>query len=34
MEFFNTHISSDSIELARKTLESTWVSEGEVVKQF
>lgn len=34
MEFYETHISAQAIELVRKTLESTWVSEGEVVKQF
>lgn len=34
MEFFNTHVSPHSIELVKKVLESTWISEGEVVKQF
>lgn len=34
MEFFITHVSPHSIELVKKVLESTWVSEGEVVKQF
>ena len=31
MEFYNTHISGEAIELVGKTLESTWVSEGDVV---
>lgn len=34
MEFHNTHISADSIKLVRETLESTWVSAGELVGQF
>lgn len=34
MEFFNTHVSHQSIELARKVLESTWISEGQMVRQF
>lgn len=34
MDFFHTYISSKAIELAVKTLKSTFVSEGEIVKQF
>lgn len=34
MEFFNTHVSRHSIELAKQVLESTWISEGKMVKQF
>lgn len=34
MNFFNTHISSQSIELAKEVLESTWISEGKTVKKF
>lgn len=34
MEFFNTYVSPLSIELTKGVLESTWLSEGEVVKQF
>jgi perosamine synthetase len=34
MNFFNTHISRRSIELATETLQSTWISEGLRVKEF
>lgn len=34
MDFFSTHISRRSIELATETLQSTWVSEGMRVKEF
>lgn len=34
MEFFNTHISKKSIELALKTLGSTYVSAGKLADQF
>ncbi|MDD5530162.1 MAG: DegT/DnrJ/EryC1/StrS family aminotransferase [bacterium] len=34
MEFHNTHISSLSIKLVKEVLESTWVSEGKMVKSF
>ena len=34
MNFYNTHISEKAIELATETLRSTFVSEGERVKQF
>lgn len=34
MEFYNTHVSPQSIKLVSKTLESTWVSEGKLVVQF
>jgi perosamine synthetase len=34
MEFFNTHVSKKSIELATQSLLSTWISEGRMVKEF
>ncbi len=34
MEFYCTHISKRSVELATKVLESEWVSEGDVVVKF
>lgn len=34
MDFYNTHISSKAIELATEVLQSTWISEGKVVKTF
>lgn len=34
MEFFHTHISPRAVELVKKTLESTWLSEGEMVAKF
>lgn len=34
MDFFHTHISERAIELADKVLRSTFISEGEFVKQF
>ena len=34
MDFFHTHISAKSIELAVETLKSTFVSEGKTVKLF
>ncbi|MFA5879711.1 MAG: DegT/DnrJ/EryC1/StrS family aminotransferase [Candidatus Margulisiibacteriota bacterium] len=34
MEFFNTHISKKSIELANKVLNSTFVSAGKIADQF
>ena len=34
MNFFHTHISEKSVELATETLRSTWVSEGKRVKEF
>jgi perosamine synthetase len=34
MNFFNTHISTRSIELAAQVLQSTWISEGKMVKEF
>lgn len=34
MEFFNTHISKKSVELVNQTMESGWLSEGKLVKEF
>ncbi len=34
MDFFTTHVSSHAIELVKKVLESTWLSEGDLVKDF
>ncbi len=34
MEFFHTHISARSVELASQTLRSTWISEGKLVQAF
>ncbi len=34
MEFFNTHISQKSIELVKSVLDSGWLSEGKLVKEF
>jgi len=34
MDFFHTHVSERAIELASKVLQSTFISEGETVKQF
>jgi len=34
MDFYNVHISSNSIKLAKDVLESTWISEGKMVKRF
>ena len=34
MEFFNTYISPQAIALATEVLQSGWVSEGRMVKQF
>ena len=34
MNFFNVHVSPEAVALATATLESGWVSEGEVVKRF
>lgn len=34
MEFFNTHIASRAIELATQVLQSGWLSEGRMVKEF
>ena len=34
MDFFHTHISPRSIELATQVLQSGWVSEGHKVKEF
>jgi perosamine synthetase len=34
MDFFHTHISERSIELATEVLKSGWISEGRVVKDF
>ena len=34
MDFFHTHISPRSIELATQVLQSGWVSEGRMVKEF
>jgi perosamine synthetase len=34
MEFFNTHISQKAIALANQVLESGWLSEGRMVKEF
>ena len=34
MDFFNTYISEKSIENAVKTLKSTYISEGKLVKEF
>lgn len=34
MDFFHTHISRKSFNLVEKVLQSTFVSEGEVVKEF
>lgn len=34
MDFFNTHISNRSAELVAQVLNSTWISEGKMVKEF
>lgn len=34
IEFFNTHISPEAVRGAKKALESTWISEGKLVKKF
>ncbi len=34
IEFFNTNISPEAVKQASKTLKSTWVSEGRLVKKF
>ena len=34
MEFFTTYVDSSSIKLVEEVLKSTWLSEGEVVKEF
>ncbi|HVN96301.1 MAG TPA: DegT/DnrJ/EryC1/StrS family aminotransferase [Syntrophorhabdaceae bacterium] len=34
MEFFDTHISSQAVEMASSVLKSTWISEGKLVKDF
>ena len=34
MEFFNTHISEKAIALANQVLQSGWLSEGRMVKEF
>lgn len=34
ISFFNTHISSNSFESVKKVLDSTFLSEGEIVKEF
>jgi perosamine synthetase len=34
MEFFNTHVSPESIRLVTEVLRSTWISEGETVRRF
>jgi len=34
MDFFNTYVSSYSIELTKQVLESTWISEGKIVNKF
>ncbi len=34
MEFFHTHISPRSVDLATQALRSTWVSEGKLVQAF
>lgn len=34
MDFYNVHISASSIKLAEKVLESTWISEGKMVRKF
>ena len=34
MDFFNTHISPKAVQLANQVLESGWISEGQMVKEF
>lgn len=34
MNFFNVHVSQEAVDLATATLQSGWVSEGEVVREF
>ena len=34
IEFFNTNISPEAVKQASKTLKSTWVCEGRLVKKF
>jgi len=34
IDFFNTHISPAALKMATAVLESTWVSEGRIVKEF
>ncbi|MBN2323004.1 MAG: DegT/DnrJ/EryC1/StrS family aminotransferase [Spirochaetes bacterium] len=34
MEFFNTHVSPESVRLVSEVLRSTWISEGETVRRF
>jgi len=34
MEFFNTHVSEQAIKLVAQTMESGWLSEGKLVKEF
>lgn len=34
IDFFHTHISPKAIDLASKVLQSTWISEGKMVKEF
>ncbi|MBI3935239.1 MAG: DegT/DnrJ/EryC1/StrS family aminotransferase [Acidobacteria bacterium] len=34
MDFFHTHISAQSVQLANRVLESGWISEGRIVKEF
>lgn len=34
MDFFNTHVSAKSLELVRSVLESGWISEGKLVREF
>jgi perosamine synthetase len=34
MDFFNTHVSAKAVELVTQVLQSTWLSEGQMVKEF
>jgi perosamine synthetase len=34
MDFFSTHVSPQAIEQVNRVLESTWLSEGDLVKEF